>query len=291
VAAAAFADYTDALLFHHGSYKGADDIFGFYVESLAPALAGLRSVVLDRCWISEAPYGKVYRNGRDRLGVANRRALERLALRSGVVVVECRPPLAKCLEAFESRPEMLETSEQLIEVYAEYDKTFKAQSLPSLVFDFTRTSFTELCKAVERERTPILPPITECYAAGNARATTALIVSLAGAEAGPLGYFGTPDSGEWMAEELEYFGVRENDLFWVAADDVEGLGVSFFNWFPNVYAIGEQARNEAARVGIKATPSLDPSFFKAVSAAFIPEMGRYLTWPVAAEIGLAKKRR
>src|SRR4051812_18522188 len=80
------------LVVHLGPFLQVDDdLARLYVEAMMPAILGHADVVLDRCWLSEIPYGLVMRDGDDRLGW-QRRLLERLALRCRATVIRCLPP-------------------------------------------------------------------------------------------------------------------------------------------------------------------------------------------------------
>lgn len=92
-----------------------------YVDAMMPAVLGHRNIVMDRCWISEKPYGLAYRHGADRIG-DRQRLLERLALRCSTIVIQCLPPFETVLQNFINRKgeEYLKTVDQLKAVYDWY---------------------------------------------------------------------------------------------------------------------------------------------------------------------------
>jgi polyphosphate kinase 2 (PPK2 family) len=91
-AAREYAEQTGARYVHFPALPRVKHGLGrMYVEAMLPALLGYHDVVFDRCWLSETPYGEAFREGQDRLTQADRRMLERLALRCGAVVVKCLP--------------------------------------------------------------------------------------------------------------------------------------------------------------------------------------------------------
>lgn len=89
---------------HLGPFPGVSNsaLSRFYAEAISPAVTGLADVVLDRSWLSEPIYGKIFR-GSDRVGVIHRRMLERGALGCQTVVALCMPPLERVLSAFTRR--------------------------------------------------------------------------------------------------------------------------------------------------------------------------------------------
>ena len=124
--AKAYAAATGAVYHHHGPYPGLDGsaLAKAYAISMLPALTGASDVVLDRCWLSEVPYGRAFRDGANRIG---RRAalLERLAARCAALVVVMRPPWKVVRNGWEARKgaEYLDSVEQLRKVHAHYCST------------------------------------------------------------------------------------------------------------------------------------------------------------------------
>lgn len=108
-----------------------------YAEGVWIAFSGKSEVVFDRSWLSERPYGLVYRGGLDRLQPADRVMLERLAFYCDAVVVKCMPPLETVLRNYEKRrsTEMLSSADQLAEVYRLYMR--EPTRLPVLFYDYT----------------------------------------------------------------------------------------------------------------------------------------------------------
>jgi thymidylate kinase len=137
-AAKDFAAATDADYIHFPAVKKIQQLSRIYVEAALPALKGERDVVFDRSWLSETPYGKVFRDGMDRVGVLNTRMLERLFMRCGTVVVKCMPSVESCIATFKSRQdeEMLDSELQLRLVYDEYSRL--ETGLPTVIFDYTK---------------------------------------------------------------------------------------------------------------------------------------------------------
>jgi thymidylate kinase len=96
---------------HHGPYlevvDGAD-LATIYRRSFLPAMRGTEDVVLDRCWMSELPYGLAFRNGLDRLGRARVEAIEHTlayASQARTSVYLCLPTWEVVLKNWQSRRE------------------------------------------------------------------------------------------------------------------------------------------------------------------------------------------
>ncbi len=109
---------------NHGPYKGEQQIWKHYFDSMLPAYSGERDVILDRCWLAEPVYGEVYRGGMNRLESWQTRILEYVASECMTRLIFCLPPVESCLNAFRSRrdEEMLENEEQLRMVYRLYEQ-------------------------------------------------------------------------------------------------------------------------------------------------------------------------
>lgn len=134
-----YAEMTDAKYVHFPALKQVTGgaLGRMYVESMLPALLGYQDVVFDRSWLSEIPYGTVFRQGADRLKMSGqRRLLERLAMRCGALVVRCDPGWDSVLKSFMTgREEMLDNTKQLRQVYDLYGAV--DTYLPILEFSYT----------------------------------------------------------------------------------------------------------------------------------------------------------
>lgn len=130
-----------------------------YVEAMLPVLLGYQDVVFDRSWLSEIPYGTVFRNGEDRLGDTKRLLLEELAFQCSTMVVNCRPPYGVVANCFNSRrdDEMLDGENQLRMVYDLYGGLLKTD-LPQVHFDYSSSEcILELLDLVDDDRTKSNP--------------------------------------------------------------------------------------------------------------------------------------
>src|ERR1019366_6058590 len=76
--------WVDFKIFHHGPCSGENSIARHYLASLEAARH--LPTFMDRSWMSEPIYGSAFREGQDRIGVAFRRMLDRVALSLGGIV-------------------------------------------------------------------------------------------------------------------------------------------------------------------------------------------------------------
>ena len=228
-AAQELAAKTGARLVHCGPFPGMKHIGRLYLEAMAPALDGYQDVVMDRCWLSEPIYGLVHRNGEDRLGIAGRRMLERVAMRCLTQVLLYLPPLETCLESYRRRQgaEYLDSENKLTQVWHKYDDRHMSTSaqrltdLPVTVVDYTNGDTIK----------PMLPSACGLahhaeWATAGPRATAKVIIvgesfgpqkEADGLAQYPFVSFSHLGCSQWLTQHLEDCGVMERDLLWVNA--------------------------------------------------------------------------
>lgn len=198
-----------------------------YVEAMLPALLGYQDVVFDRSWLSELPYGNAFRGGRLRLGLADVRMLERVAMRCDAAVVLCLPDVETCLATFRARrgKEMLEREDQLRQVYMAYVNQLTA--LRTTYYDRDRDRPEDVIQDLLEYRAQH-PPRTHRLAqptAGN-RLARVCIVGENFAEVKdldpliqhPFVSFSGAGCSRWLAEYLAGQGICESQLSWANAD-------------------------------------------------------------------------
>lgn len=144
--AEAYARETNARVVHCGPFarQTSKGLARTYMEAMMPALLGYQDVVLDRCWLSEPIYGRVYRDN-DRLDIARRRILERVAMRCEARVVLCLPPEETCVANWRKRHaqghEYLDKETHLREVWKRYasgwSRGYSFTELPMMRHDYT----------------------------------------------------------------------------------------------------------------------------------------------------------
>lgn len=213
---------------NHGPYLGltGDDITTRYAEDLIRAAPpSTLYVLMDRCWISESIYGPVARSV-DRLGVVQRRMLERLALAAGAIVVLCLPPYDQCRSAYMERRhlEYLTDETQLRKVYDGFANTANQlfpYVLPLYIYDWTRElhrgTYIEM---LEDERpNPNEGPGVGRYGPG----VTLMVVDQT---------FPPIETCRQavLTQRLEEWGISESTLYWVDALNARGRETSSAYW-------------------------------------------------------------
>lgn len=225
-AAQRYAAETGARYVHFGPVPQIKkSLARIYVEAMLPALLGYQDVVFDRSWLSEVPYGTAFREGVDRLGDVQRRMLERLALRCGTVVVNCRPAWDVVLENYLRRKqlEMLENDVQLRQVYDLYGGRL-ATVLPQAQYDYTNQPDVIQAMALYDHARPTVH-LTEVLSAGDLEADV-LLVGEAFAEPKeqdsfyqwPFASFSGSGCSQWLTQQLMDAGISERAILWVNAD-------------------------------------------------------------------------
>lgn len=266
-AAQDYAEHTNARYVHFPALpQVSKGLARMYVEAMLPALLGYQDVVLDRCWLSETPYGEAFREGQDRLTQACRRMLERLAYRSGAAVVLCLPKWEVVRTNFLKRKhlEMLKDDTQLRQVYDLY----KAQgtSLPLVPFDYETHPKEMLHQQLVQARSP-------CHAlhrqtAGNWDGGIVLVGEGFAERKDhdpwyqwPFASFSGDGCSRWLTQQLDEAGLPEENLLWVNADQ----DLSFIHeleWSPTVFALGTKAEAALYREKLEATAVPHPQYWK-----------------------------
>lgn len=134
-AACKLADAIDAKYAHFGPLPEMTQIGEVYARAMLPAYLGYEDVVMDRCWLSEQPYGDAFRGGKNRLSDQEVNRLTNIAKACRTIVIKCRVPWEVCSKVFDSRPEMLKNKSQLRSVYDAYGQL--DTNLPTTVYDWT----------------------------------------------------------------------------------------------------------------------------------------------------------
>lgn len=245
---------------HHGPYKGvtsSSDLARLYQESMMPAVLGHRTVILDRCWLSERPYGLAYRGGKDRLGVVNRRHLERLALRCGAVVVRCMPPWETIKRNFLSRPgkEMLDQVSQLITVWRWYqNQLFQETDLPVMSYDYTERKLPSIIHNNVMGRA-----YTNHSGTLNDDAAVLLVGDVYGERKNgdplyqwPFSSFVGKGCSHWLTQRLIEASISERHLAWVNSDELKRfIETESLERFDRVIALGMNAGAALIPTGIQ----------------------------------------
>lgn len=232
--AKSLAKETGALYTHLGPFpRVGTGLARLYVEAMLPAVLGYADVVLDRCWLSETPYGEAFREGRDRIGFDRVRLLERLALRCQTRLVLMTPSWLAVKRNFEARKgaEYLEHIDQLRQVYNHYEDMAMSPGFYTSLPVTTVDAF-------------LFPPGTSTVAIGDFGHSFPHPMSMASAgnwhgpvlmvgdSFGPIqdseplyqwpfGSLANSGCSLWLARQLSKAGVAENQLLWINADQLD----------------------------------------------------------------------
>lgn len=278
-AAKDYAAATGARYVHFDNMPQAGkNLARMYVEAMLPALLGYQDVVFDRCWLSEVPYGTAFRKGQDRLGVASRRMLERLAMRCGAVVIHCRPSWEYVQRVYLSRreEEYLESSNQLQVVYDQYGE--HRTGLPELMYDYTEEA--ELKPVLIEELRTYQHPLN-LQSAGNWGAETVLIGEGFAHQKGcdafyqwPFASFSKLGCSQWLTRQLDQHNIGEQELLWINAD--QDLSVLYDLQPERVVALGKEAHAQLYKLKITAATVPHPQYHKRFSATKPYELFNYI---------------
>lgn len=180
-----------------------------------------RHVLFDRLHLGEGIYGPVFR-GKDTLGMARRRLIERVLLSRQAVVVLCLPDVERCVETFRARKgeEMLDNEMQLRLVHEAY-RTIETH-LPIVTYDYTRDmdllAIDGLRSLIEAAR----PHFNGGPGVGHFRPGNTLIVGEQVNARAPMPFIDDRGCAIWLAEKLNEAMVPESDLYWINALDPDG---------------------------------------------------------------------
>lgn len=278
-----YAKRTGARYFHHGPYKrlGWPGLSRMFVESMMPALLGHEDVVLDRCWVSEPIYADAFRQGKDRVGMARSRQLDRLAMRCGAVIVKCLPPWAHVKSSFTGRQadEYLDNEQQLLRVYGDYSHDLNTH-LHEVEYDYTKSLgkplglvAMELERLVEYQRVKNPCHSLNVNSAGNLSAPI-LLVGDSFAERQdsdplyqwPFGSLSNIGCSMWLSRQLDDADISEQSLLWVNADELTNEWVvPLFDREggpPQIVTLGEDAERKVASLHLSRHSANHPQYWK-----------------------------
>jgi hypothetical protein len=234
-----------------------------YVEAMLPALLGYQDVVFDRSWVSETPYGEAFREGQDRLTLADRRMLERLALRCGGVLIMCQTAWTTVRDNYRKRKgqELLRNEHQLREVYGLY--RLHRGHLPWLGYDFQHAQLEDIFEASQQIRTPCHP--LDIQSAGNWVAGIVLVGESFAERKDqdpwyqwPFASFSGEGCSQWLTTELDHVR-QESELLWVNADQDLSFLIGDNR---QIVALGSKASSELTKLNIAAVTVVHPQHHK-----------------------------
>lgn len=248
-----------------------------YLEAMLPALHGYQPVVLDRCWLSEEPYGLAFRPGQPlRVVRPQMRILERIAMRCAARVVYCLPPVETCLETYRQRKgqEMLTCENELANVCGVYHLQVQADltQLSSAVYDRTKLSHQEMVEILRQTCEPEQLHPLAAETVGNRLAPVCLVgeayAERTDADAWqqyPFSSLGSIGCSRWLAEHLSVEQIREDQLCWINADQLNYLTAVSLKG-KNFIALGGKASGTLNAYGIDHVMVSHPQYQKRFNA-------------------------
>lgn len=267
-AAREFAHVTGAAYVHFSNLPAiGSGLARCYVEAMLPALLGYQDVVLDRCWLSEQPYGEVFRGGELRFSRATCRMLDRLALRCGAVVVLCLPGEEVAVANFNKRraAEMLTAEQQLRDVYHLY-AAGGLTDLQVLLYNYTHHDVKPHEGTLIKQLRTQLHPLG-VRSAGNLDAKVVLVGESFAHHKPDDSYYQWPFSSfsgvgcsQWLTQQLMGANISEQELLWVNADQLNKH--SRFGVNQRVAALGTAAHKTLCQLGLDDVMVEHPQFWK-----------------------------
>lgn len=245
---------------HHGAYlDDGPEIVNRYLTAMRYPPKAVSHLVFDRSWLSEPIYGWVKRHGHDRVGVAGRRYCERLALACQGVVLLPATDFETCAVRYMARQpqEYLTDLKELREVYNLYSALGTMSSLPTFIVNLDSDP-QDIMAVVHRSRP--LANLGPGIGHWNPGRVTLLVGEQVSRSYDTDLPFIAPNNSTagcsfWLAGQLEGWGVREAELYWVNALNRDGheLNPMFLDFLKprKVIALGKVAERwcrETAKV-------------------------------------------
>lgn len=222
----------EATRFHHGPYLGETKIAHYYASSLTYQMRMEENVIMDRSWLSEPIYGGVMRGGNNRISVAHRRMLERLAWSTRSVTVIALPPWDTIHGCYMKRKadEYLNQIEKLEAVYNKFQSAMLDYDLPTMVYNWEGENQRNLTERVY----DLAPNYNMGPGIGHWHPGESILI--VGDRPSPRTKFDNASKGAhlpfvsfkedgcsgWLAEQLEEAKIPESKLYWVNAHGIHG---------------------------------------------------------------------
>lgn len=235
----------------HGPYleEGGDYLARTYMSDILQAFDARWSMIMDRSWISESVYGPLMRN-KNRILVSHRRALERMTLAAGGVVILCLPSFESCLKSYRSRLEYVPSEALMKIVYDDYAAMKNEEhAIPTFVFNYdvepSKTLFLDLVHD-ERSNFVNLGPGSGHFVRGNTLIVGEQLSEWSMAAPYPFVSWDPRGCTAWLSQLLEEWNVPERELYWINALDRRGRETDPDPWLAElnpdrVIALGEVA--------------------------------------------------
>jgi thymidylate kinase len=199
-----------------------------YIEAMLPALLGYQAVVLDRSWLSEYPYGMVFRSGQLRLVAEDTRMLERISLRCAARVVLCQPPVNDLKKNFErnKEEEYLKNVDQLLRVMNHYME--QETALPTHTYNYRTTTAEQVGAKLKNDFMFSSTHFGKFATAGTADKPKYIFIGQDFAKIKeydsfhqfPFVSFSNVGCSRWFTRFLMEHNISENECFWANSDQL-----------------------------------------------------------------------
>ena len=263
----ALNDGRSPLIEHHGPYLGEENIGWHYFRSMKRAIGPAQQrVIMDRSWLSEPIYAEHYRATESRIKPAELQQLERAGLTGGAVVIRCDPGWGQCRLNWAARKgeEYVKTVDKMEAIYDRYLSLNTAHPFPQITWDYVSSTLASITDWLKMEPTRAAPP----GYAGNAKDPKAVIVAdTANHVSFTLPFFSFLRTGcsWWLAETMAEAGIRERDLLWTNAYDIDGTPrnptrIKELN--KPTFALGKNALKWCGKNGIDCIEHKHPMYWK-----------------------------
>lgn len=221
--------------------KSTETMCGENAAALNLAIYNNKDVVLDRGWMSEDIYSKVFREAPSRFDRAHKAMFERLALTAGVVVVLCNPGRQEIVNNICIRgDEHIRDLSVLDKIIREYENFERLTSLPVLNYNYKKHKLANILEAIWDNQEG---GHTGKSVFGNGYAETLIVTKLDKDK--PIGYVpmvswlpGT--QGYELTLSLADAGLKEYDLAWTMAQGSALRNLVVGNHYKRVAYVGAE---------------------------------------------------
>jgi len=223
------------------THKTTETMCGENATALNLAIYNGENVVLDRGWMSEDIYSKVFRRGPSRFSKTHKAMFERLALTAGVVVVLCDPGASTIIRNLSERGDEhirdIETINSIINEYKHFDSL---TSLPVIRYNYRTMELDAILEAVWDKQDG---GHTGKSLFGNGYANTLIVTKFDKSK--PVGYVPMVSWAEnseayILTTKLIDIGLQEVDLAWTTAQGSALRNLVVGNNFDRVAYIGAE---------------------------------------------------
>jgi len=270
------ADRLSARYVHLGPMTNVKDIGRIYVEAMLPAIMGYQTVVMDRAWFSEEPYGTVFREGKLRNDNVIDAMLERIVLACTGLVVYCDVDQRLLVESFAARKgkEYLDRADQVLAVARAYRERMARTNLPVFQYDYTKDVlfgasglFNDIRHQL-KDKGP-RPHMPSWQSAGSLDGAVLLVgEGFTGHQntdtllQRPFVSFARNGSSYWLTRQLQVAEIPENELCWVNQDQGPETIGDIINAMPHLKAV--------ACLGAEASKTVDQGNIQILRADGVP---------------------